>query len=329
MFGFQGIIQTTAYVVVFFYIFFWKVIMIYTVTFNPSIDYVVRMNTDICFGNTNRSCSESYYVGGKGNNVSFILKQLGVESVALGFAGGFTGDAIIDGLRLKGLKSDYIILKEGNSRINIKLQNANGIETEINANGPVIDSDSLDKLFDKIESLEFGDTIVLAGSIPGSLPKTIYEDILSRISGKGVLSVVDASGELLRKVLRFNPFLIKPNKQELAELFDIDIKSDADIDKAVSLLKKEGARNVIVSLGAEGAYLYTENGDRFYSPAVRGNVKNCVGAGDSMVAGFIAGYARYSDYSLALKLGTAAGAATAFSDDLATGEYIEEIFADL
>ncbi len=298
--------------------------MIYTVTFNPSIDYVVRMDKEINFGMTNRSASEEYFIGGKGNNVSFVLKELGLDSIAIGFAAGFTGDAIVKGLTDRGIKSDYIVLPEGNSRINIKLKGSNKVETEINANGPVIDDASLNKFFYIIDKLTDGDIIVLAGSISKGLPTTIYEEILDRLSSKNVSSIVDASGDLLRNILKHHPFLIKPNKQELEEFFDVKLDTLADILKYAKALQEEGARNVLVSLGEEGAFLLTEEGKTYYSPAIPGNISNTVGAGDSMVAGFIYGYEKFRDFETALKFGSAAGSATAFSDDLCKGE---EVFA--
>lgn len=298
--------------------------MIYTVTFNPSIDYVVRMDKEINFGMTNRSASEEYFIGGKGNNVSFVLKELGLDSIAIGFAAGFTGDAIVKGLADRGIKSDYIVLPEGNSRINIKLKGSNKVETEINGNGPIIDDVSLGRFFDIIDKLQSGDTIVLAGSISKGLPTTIYEEILDRLSSKNVSSIVDASGDLLRNILKHHPFLVKPNKQELEEFFDVKLDTLADILKYAKALQEEGSRNVLVSLGEEGAFLLTEEGKTYYSPAIPGKISNTVGAGDSMVAGFIYGYEKFRDFEKALKFGSAAGSATAFSDDLCKGE---EVFA--
>ncbi len=302
--------------------------MVYTVTLNPSIDYIVRMNSELKPGCTNRSLSEDYLIGGKGNNVSTVLKELGIDSVALGFAAGFTGEAIIKGLNEKGIKNDYLFLKKGNSRINIKLKETENTETEINANGPDIDMDELDVFLEKIDRIKDGDILVLAGNIPRSLPDSIYEDILKRIANRKVLSVVDASGSLLKRVLPHKPFLVKPNKQELSELFDISIKSDDDIDWCANELKKNGAQNVLVSLGGEGARLYTKDGRTVFCEALSGKVVNTVGAGDSMVAGFLAGYLKYGDYEKALRLGSCAGAATAFSEDLADIDLIKKLEED-
>lgn len=299
--------------------------MIYTVTFNPSIDYIVRMDSEINIGKTNRSVSEDFFVGGKGNNVSMVLKELGEESVSMGFTAGFTGRAIIEGLHKKGIQTDYVELPQGDSRVNIKLK-CTGEETEINANGPDISRESMEELFSKIDKITANDYLVLAGSIPKSLPDTVYEDILDRISKRGVLSVVDASGKLLKNVLKYRPFLIKPNKQELEELFDVKIVTDGGIDECAAKLKSMGARNVIVSLGAQGARLYTDNNDIFVYPALEGKVKNTVGAGDSMVAGFLAGYLKYGDYDIAMRLANASAAATAFSEDLAKKDMIFELF---
>ena len=303
--------------------------MIYTVTFNPSIDYVVRMDSKLEPGKTNRSSSEDYFIGGKGNNVSVILNELHTPNTALGFAAGFTGREIVRALGERGIKTDYIFLSSGNSRINIKLKGKNNRETEINAAGPFISEKELDKLFRKLDALNNGDYLVLAGSIPKSLKSTVYEEIIERLKDKEIRFIVDAGGELLRRVLKYKPFLIKPNKQELEELFDTKISSSKDIAKYAEALKKEGARNVIVSLGGDGAILFSEDGREISLPAMDGEVKNTVGAGDSMVAGFIAGFVRYNDYGKAFKLGCAAGSATAFSDDLAGGELIESLFEKL
>ncbi|MCR4616670.1 MAG: 1-phosphofructokinase [Lachnospiraceae bacterium] len=302
--------------------------MIYTVTLNPSLDYVLRVEEDIKAGLTNRSSSEDLFIGGKGINVSIILKELGLNSVALGFVAGNTGSAIIDGLNNKGIDSDFCVLPNGFSRINVKLKN-NGEETEINARGPVINDSSLKELFDKLSRIKSGDIIVLAGSIPKSLPDTIYEDILKSLEGKNVRAVVDAGGPLLENVLKYKPFLIKPNKQELEELFNIIIHDNDEIVKYGNILRDKGAQNVIVSMGADGAILCGEDGNKYFCPAPDGKVKNTVGAGDSMVAGFITGYRKYNNLEEALKLGSAAGAATAFSDDLSKGEDIYDIFRNL
>lgn len=302
--------------------------MIYTVTFNPSIDYIVRMNNDIKNGLTNRSSSENYFIGGKGINVSIVLKELGIESTSLGFVAGFTGREIINGLAAKDIKSDFVVLPEGFSRINVKLKNL-GTETEINAVGPDIPKACLEELLLKINRLKAGDILILAGSIPGSLPDTVYEDILDMLKEKKVLTVVDASGQLLMKVLKYHPFLIKPNLQELEEIFKVKIESKEAATLYAEKLQESGARNVIVSLGEDGAVLLSEEGRVYSCEAPKGEVINTVGSGDSMVAGFLAGYLDEKNYDKALKLGSAAGSATAFSEDLSKGEKIYELYRNL
>lgn len=293
--------------------------MIYTVTFNPAIDYVMRTDR-IIPGQTNRSQSEEYYFGGKGINVSVVLHRLGLESVALGFVAGFTGDAIEKGLTEEGVQTDFVRLPRGISRINVKIKAEK--ETELNAQGPLIDEDSLQKLTHKLALLGKGDTLVLAGSIPNTLPEDMYERVLQQLEGRQVRTVVDATGELLAKVLKFHPFLIKPNTHELGEIVGRPLKTDEDIAAAALELQEKGARNVLVSMAGDGAMLVTEDGQRFRIAALKGTVKNSVGAGDSMVAGFLAGYAQSGDYLHALHMGSAAGSATAFAEGLACKEDI-------
>ena len=301
--------------------------MIYTVTFNPAIDYIVRMDKPLDAGMTNRSVSEDCFFGGKGINVSTVLKNLGIENTALGFAAGFTGEAIVQDVNRKGIAADFIMLEEGISRINVKIKSTE--ETEINAQGPKISKEAFDKLLQKIDGLKEGDMIILAGSIPSSLPDDVYEIILERLEGKGVTSVVDATKDLLLRVLKYRPFLIKPNNHELGEMFGTVLKTDDEIEEHAKKLQEMGARNVLISMAGDGAMLITENGERFRVGVPKGKVKNSVGAGDSMVAGFVAGYMKSGDYRTALNMGTAAGSATAFSDDLATGELIYDIFETL
>lgn len=301
--------------------------MIYTVTFNPAIDYIVRMDSALDPGMTNRSESEDCFFGGKGINVSTVLKNLGIESVALGFAAGFTGKAIVDSLIEKGIKEDFIFLKEGISRINVKIKSDE--ETEINAQGPKISKEAYNELLHKLDSLNEGDVLILAGSIPSSLPSDVYEIILERLYGKGVVFVVDATKDLLMNVLRYKPFLIKPNNHELGEMFGKVLKTDDEIEEHAKKLQEMGARNVLISMAGDGAMLISEDGQRMRVGVPKGTVKNSVGAGDSMVAGFVAGYMKTGDYRTALNLGTAAGSATAFSDDLATGELINDIYETL
>ena len=301
--------------------------MIYTVTFNPAIDYIVRMDKPLDPGMTNRSVSEDCFFGGKGINVSTILKNLGIENTALGFAAGFTGEAIVQSVKDKGIIADFIMLDEGISRINVKIKSDE--ETEINGQGPAISKEAFDELLHKLDRLEEGDILILAGSIPSSLPDDVYEIILERLYGKGVTFVVDATKDLLLKVLRFNPFLIKPNNHELGEMFGVVLKTDDEIEEYARKLQDMGARNVLISMAGDGAMLITEDGQRFRAGVPKGKVKNSVGAGDSMVAGFVAGYMKSHDYLTALNMGTAAGSATAFSDDLATADLINDIFETL
>ena len=301
--------------------------MVYTVTFNPAIDYVVRMDGDLLPGMTNRSASEEYYFGGKGINVSIVLAELGVKSTALGFTAGFTGRAIEEGVREQGIDADFIRLKEGNSRINVKLKATE--ETEINAQGPKIDEASQKELFDKLSKLQAGDVLILAGSIPNSLPDDVYEKILSMLDGKGIEFVVDATKDLLTNVLKYHPFLIKPNNFELGEIVGKILTTDDEIYDGALKLQEMGARNVLISMAGDGAMLVDENGERYRIGVPKGQVRNSVGAGDSMVAGFVAGYMKEKNYDTALKMGTAAGSATAFSDGLAKAADIEALYKTL
>lgn len=298
--------------------------MIYTVTFNPAIDYVVRMDGDLAPGMTNRSASEEYYFGGKGINVSMVLAELGLKSTALGFVAGFTGRAIDEGVKEAGIDTDFIQLKEGISRINVKLKATE--ETEINAQGPKIDEAAQKELFDKLSKLVKGDVLILAGSIPNSLPDDVYEKILSMLDGKGIEFVVDATKDLLTNVLKYHPFLIKPNNFELGEIVGKKLETDDEIYNGALELQKMGARNVLISMAGDGAMLVDEEGKRYRIGVPKGTVRNSVGAGDSMVAGFVAGYMKEKNYETALKMGTAAGSATAFSDGLAKAADIEKLF---
>ena len=299
--------------------------MVYTVTFNPAIDYVVHIE-DIHLGATNHSNQEEIYFGGKGINVSVVLKELGVNSKALGFTAGFTGEAIEKGLADLGIDTDFVRLKTGNSRINVKLKSAE--ETEINGQGPHIDDEAVAALFQKLDALSDGDTLILAGSIPSSLPTDIYEKILERFSHKKIRVVVDATKDLLLNVLKFKPFLVKPNNHELGDMFGVNLKTDEEIEKYARKLQDMGAVNVLISMAGDGSMLIDETGKMHRAGVCKGKVKNSVGAGDSMVAGFTAGIQRV-DYEYALKLATAAGGATAFSDGLATKEKITELFKTL
>lgn len=299
--------------------------MIYTVTFNPAIDYVVRTK-EIRIGEVNRSDSEEIFFGGKGINVSIVLNELGVRSAALGFVAGFTGEAIEEGVKAMGIETDFVRSKKGNSRINIKIKST--AETEINCQGPDIDDEALGKLFDKLDRLSDGDTLILAGSVPRTLPPDIYERILQKLEGRRIRTVADATGELLMKVLRYRPFLIKPNDAELGELFGKRLKNTEEIIFYANKLREMGAENVLVSRAGEGAVLVDSEGRTHICTACKGQVRNSVGAGDSMVAGFIAGIEK-GGFDYALKLGTAAGGATAFSDGLAKRELIEELMNQL
>lgn len=299
--------------------------MVYTVTFNPAIDYVVHTG-EMKLGATNRSEREEMYFGGKGINVSIVLRELGIESKALGFTAGFTGEAIEKGLADMGINTDFVRLDNGNSRINVKIKSAE--ETELNGQGPDIDDKAISALFEKLDKLSDGDTLILAGSIPSSLPSDIYERILERLSGKSIRVVVDATKDLLLNVLKYKPFLIKPNNHELGEMFGVTLKMDEEIEKYARKLRDMGAVNVLISMAGDGAMLIDEYGKMHRCGVCKGTVKNSVGAGDSMVAGFTAG-SLYGDYEYALKLGTAAGGATAFSDGLATKEAITELVKTL
>lgn len=299
--------------------------MVYTVTFNPAIDYVVYTD-EMKVGSVNRSKNEAIYFGGKGINVSFVLRELGIKSKALGFAAGFTGDAIERGVAEKGIETDFVHLDNGFSRINIKIKS--GDETDLNGQGPTISDNALKELFKKLDGMKDGDTIVLAGSIPATLPPDIYEKILEYLSAKKIKAVVDATGELLLNVLKYKPFLIKPNNHELGEMFGITLTTKEEIARYAAKLKDMGARNVLVSMAGDGALLLDENGKTHICGVCKGTLKNSVGAGDSMVAGFIAG-SQEGNYEYALKLGTAAGGATAFSDGLAQRDEIYRLLEQL
>lgn len=296
--------------------------MIYTVTLNPSIDYVVRLES-LVTGITNRTTSEEYYFGGKGINVSCVLAELDLESTAFGFVAGFTGEAIEKGIRNDKIITDFIKLEKGISRINIKIKA--GEETEINCQGPHIEENELLRLLNKVDRINDGDTIVIAGNVPNTMPDDVYERILERIKNKKVRIVVDATKKLLLNSLKYKPFLIKPNRQELSEIFETEVRTEADIEKYAKELQKLGAQNVLISLGGDGAMLIDEFGEKHKQGVLKEKVINTVGSGDSMVAGFIAGYEKEHSYPYALKLGSACGNATAFLSGLATKEKINEL----
>ncbi len=296
--------------------------MIYTITFNPALDYIVKMD-EFNLGNVNRSNNEFVYAGGKGINVSIVLNNLGVKSKALGFIAGFTGDEIERRVREFGCDTEFIKLKEGMSRINVKIKA--DVESEINGGGPDISSEALEKLYAKLDTLTTGDILVLAGSIPKTMPTDIYERIMERLQEKNVRFIVDTTGESLLKVLKYNPFLIKPNHHELGELFGVKLNSKEEVIEYARKLKDMGAQNVIISMAGDGAVLIDSNGGVTTSNVPKGVVKNSVGAGDSMVAGFIAGYLNSGKIEDGFKLGVATGSASAFSEGLATKDYVYEL----
>jgi 1-phosphofructokinase len=300
--------------------------MIYTVTLNPSLDYVIRTE-DFKLGEINRTSSEEIFEGGKGINVSIVLRNLGIDSIALGFIAGFTGEEIERGVRAHGCKTDFIRLDRGLSRINIKLKSQE--ETEINAQGPLITQQDIEELNKKLDAIKAEDILILCGSIPNTLPNDVYEKILMHLADKGILFVVDAAKDLLRKVLKFHPFLIKPNHHELGEMFEKVLTTKEDIVSYARKLQNEGARNVLISRAGDGAILLTEEGMIYESKAPKGSVINSVGAGDSMVAGFLAGYMQNNNYEEGLKMGIAAGSASAFSSKLATREEVNVLLAGL
>ena len=308
--------------------------MIYTITFNPSLDYVVSVD-EFEVGKINRTVTEAVFPGGKGINVSYVLKELGVESTALGFVAGFTGAHLKEELNKGGIASDFIHVTNGLTRINMKLRTTNLIEpetdtylhreTEINGQGPIISEDELAQLVNKISALSETDILVISGSVPQGVPQNIYADIVKLCSEKNIPVVVDAASALLWNVLEYGPFLIKPNKDELEDIFYRDIFSKDEVIFYGKELQNRGAKNVLVSMGAEGAVLVTEDGSVYEMDAPQGEVINSVGAGDSMVAGFLAGYLESNDYEKALKLGICAGSATAFSEGLAHKEDIDKL----
>lgn len=297
--------------------------MVYTVTLNPALDYVMKVGS-LRYDDINRSDSEEIYYGGKGINVSVILTRLGVENKALGFVAGFTGEKLDKMLKNDGIDCDFNYLKKGYTRINVKIKAQT--EIDVNAQGPDIDDDDISKLLNKLDAIKENDFLVLAGSIPGTLPNDIYERILSKLEDRGINFVVDATGDLLKNVLKFKPFLIKPNHHELGDLFGVELNSEEDIVFYAKQLQDMGARNVLVSRAKDGATLIDENSRVTTFPNVEGKVVNSVGCGDSMVGGFIAGYLEKGNYAHALKLGAACGNATAFSEGLAGAQEIKSVF---
>ena len=289
--------------------------VIYTVTFNPSLDYIVSVK-DFRPGMTNRTSSELMLAGGKGINVSIVLGNLGIKSTALGFIAGFTGDEIVRRLHNGGINSEFIKINDGISRINIKLKSIDG--TEINGQGPHIDSSHIEQLMNRLRRLESGDVLVLAGSIPAGISDNIYKDIMDMLKDKGVQIVVDATSRLLTNVLEYKPFFIKPNQHELGDIFNVTLNTQEEVIPYALKLKKMGAVNVCVSMGGKGAILVADDGNVYKAKAPDGILKNSVGAGDSLVAGFLSGWMEKKDYEYAFRKGVATGSASAFSERLAT-----------
>ena len=297
--------------------------MIYTVTFNPSLDYILDL-PEIDMNHVNRTSGERILPGGKGINVSIVLHNLGVDNKAICFTSGFTGDALKTLLQQRDMNADFISLEEGLTRINVKIRS--GGETEINGQGPEIKSENIAELYEKLGYLDDEDYLVLAGSLPDTMSSTTYMDIMQMLQYNNSRIIVDATGELLLNVLPYKPFLIKPNNHELGRLFDVEISSKEDAVKYAGLLMEKGAKNVLVSMSAAGAVLVTEDGRVFEADAPQGEVKNSVGAGDAMLAGFLAGYTECEDFERAFKMGICAGSASAFSEEMATKDEVMELF---
>lgn len=296
--------------------------MIYTVTFNPSLDYIVTVPQFVC-GRVNRTTEEKIFPGGKGINVSMVLKNLGLENTALGFYAGFTGEELKRLVEEKGICANFIPVREGMTRINVKLRSEQ--ESEINGQGPAIAAEDIDALYAKLERLKEGDILVMAGSIPDVMPQTIYMDIMKRLAGKNLKIVVDATRDLLVNVLPYHPFLIKPNNHELGEIFGVTIEDKAKVVAYARKLQEKGARNVLVSMAGAGAVLVADDGSVFQAKAPKGRVVNSVGAGDSMVAGFLTGYLKEGNYEKAFQMGVCTGSASAFSEELATRAEVMEL----
>ena len=300
--------------------------MIYTVTFNPSLDYIASCD-DFILGQTNRTTKEIIYPGGKGINVSIVLRNLGLDTTALGFLAGFTGDEIKRLILKEGIKNEMIEVNNGFSRINVKLRSTK--ESELNGMGPSIDEESIKKLYQKLDNLTSADILVLAGSIPSSMPSSIYSDICNYLKDKNMKIVVDATKDLLLNVIPYKPFLIKPNNHELGELFNVELNTREEVVPYARKLQELGARNVLVSLAGEGAVLVDENGEVYSSKAPKGKVINSVGAGDSMVAGFLYGYKTFNNYHEAFKYGVCTGSASAFSEELAKFNEVIDLYKNL
>ena len=300
--------------------------MVYTVTLNPALDYIMQVKK-LRFDDINRSYFEDLHYGGKGINVSVVLKRLGIASKAMGFIAGFTGDRLEEMLISEGIDCDFLRLEKGYTRINVKIKSET--ELDINARGPQIEPEDIENLISGLNKTQPGDYLVLSGSIPENLPDDIYERILSRLDGRGVNFVVDTTGDLLLRVLKYKPFLIKPNHHELGDLFGVKVQSDEDVVLYAKKLQELGAKNVLVSRGSKGATLLDENGKVTNIGIIEGKIVNTVGSGDSMVAGFIAGYSDTGDFSHALRLGAACGNATAFCNALAEASDIQSAYKKL
>jgi len=299
--------------------------VIYTITFNPSLDYIASCE-DFRLGETNRVSKEIIFPGGKGINVSIVLSNFKVDTTALGFLAGFTGEEIKKLIVEKGIRNEMIPISKGFSRINVKLRSK--VESELNGMGPVIDDEAIAKLYEKLDQLTGEDILCLAGSIPSSMPSTMYSDIMKHLQGRGIRIVVDATKDLLMNVLEYKPFLIKPNNHEIGELFGVKLTKREEVVPYAKKLQEKGAVNVLVSMAGEGAVLVDENGDVHMSEAPKGTVVNSVGAGDSMVAGFIYGYLKHTDYNEAFRFGLATGSASAFKEELATLEDVEKLYKE-
>lgn len=299
--------------------------MIYTLTFNPSLDYIVTVPEFTC-GVVNRTSEEVIFPGGKGINVSMVLKNLGVDNTALGFLAGFTGEELKHLVEKKGVRAEFIPVRDGMTRINVKLRAE--LETEINGQGPIIGEADIRKLYKRLNKLRGEDILVIAGSVPDVMPQTMYMDIMKYLQDKKMRIVVDATRDLLVSVLEYEPFLIKPNTHELEEIFQVKIAGKEDAILYAKKLQEKGAKNVLVSMAGDGAVLVAEDGCVYQANAPQGKVRNSVGAGDSMVAGFLAGYLESGTYERAFQLGICTGSASAFSEELATEREVYKLLEE-
>ena len=298
--------------------------MICTVTFNPSLDYIVRVD-DMRLGAINRTTYEQVLPGGKGVNVSIVLGNLGHASRALGFVAGFTGDELVRLCAEAGVDCDFIRVEWGMTRVNVKVKSAE--ETELNGMGPQMGEEDVEVLLARTDALGAGDTLVVSGSVPACLPHDMYERVMERVAPRGVRVVVDAERDLLTRTLPLGPFLVKPNNHELGDIFGVELRTRDEVVPYARRLQEMGAANVLVSMAGEGGVLVAETGEVFQSPAAKGTVVNSVGAGDSSVAGFLAGLAETGSYEAAFRMALATGSASAFSDHLATRAEVEALLA--